>query len=92
MDYTYGCQQTGKIMTVDWQPIETAPKDQKIYLMFWRDGAFDVGSYCADKYAKNPKPYWNSWKIQLGITWMRKNVPTHWAPFPQGPNVSTPRP
>lgn len=74
--------------TIDWQPIETAPKDRTV--MLWvPDGVWSratFGEWDDEKYARKPKPYWNTelrrWR---GVIWQRAHQPTHWAPIPEGP-------
>lgn len=61
---------------LDWQPIETAPKDDVIVLTdggmlwqgFWQEGYEWVTGY-------------NDGIMQVSI----KLQPTHWAPLPAGP-------
>jgi len=70
----------------DWKPIETAPRDRNILL--WRNGRIDIGFWCDDKYAKNPRPYWHSITVIFyHRTSQRKFIPTHWAEIPQGPTL-----
>lgn len=65
----------------EWQPIETAPKDGKYYLLYkngrinnarWRDGTWGGEGWCYEM-AEN---------IANGHT---KNMPTHWMPLPEPP-------
>lgn len=70
-----------------WQPIETAPKDGRMILLYrptgggWMNTA--TGSWNDDRYAKNPRPYWESW-LRIGVDW-RTLPPTHWMPLPEPP-------
>lgn len=67
-----------------WLAIETAPKNAHIQL--WRAGAFDCGRFDDDRYAAKPRPFWQSeLRKYLGKAWARKNPPTHWKPYPNGP-------
>jgi len=72
----------------EWQPIETAPKDERILLYrptspeWWR---VIGGMYDSDEYAKKPKPYWTVDNWALGKLEQRQNAPTHWMPLPEPP-------
>jgi hypothetical protein len=57
---------------VEWQPIETAPKDGTRILLFRQDYEETI-AVCY--YSEN----WNFWKIVLGNFWAN---PTHWMPLP----------
>lgn len=70
---------------MNWQPIETAPKDKRVMLYFPKRGPV-FGRWDSDAYAKTPRPYWSHDNERLfGITDARKNPPTHWAPQPDPP-------
>lgn len=74
---------------IDWQPIETAPKDKQILLWngecvigWWETGREFPGS-----------PHFNDWcKGELGAGtgydcgYDRVYNPTHWMPLPLAPN------
>ena len=62
---------------MEWQPIETAPKDESEVLL-WDDGV-ELG-----RWYENPHP-WNSgnWWIQGGQ--VTATNPTHWMPLPTAP-------
>lgn len=68
---------------MNWQPIETAPKERRILLYF--PGLFsDVEVYCgkwyADEYSKHPRPYWTAdCERWAGKMRLREHPPTHWA-------------
>lgn len=69
---------------MEWQPISTAPKNQRILLL--RDRTVVCGAYDVDKYAVNPKPYWSHDLERLnGLRDARANPPTHWMPLPSLP-------
>jgi hypothetical protein len=79
----------------DWQPIESAPKDQIILLYRpsapWPEVQVAPGQYKKDEYAKKPKPYWQIWLFILnGKTESRNYEPTHWQPLPKPPASPTP--
>ena len=64
----------------EWQPIETAPKDQRILL--FRAGRIVCGQWDDDCYAQKPKPYWrHDLEAIFGRTDARKVSPTHWQPL-----------
>lgn len=70
---------------MEWQPIETAPKDEKILLA--RAGQWvDIGEWEDDRHAKKPRPYWTAnrewWAGKMA---MREQQPTHWMPLPPPP-------
>jgi hypothetical protein len=72
----------------DWQPIETAPKDQTI--MLYRPAAnewFQVapGKWDTNDFHARPKPYWS---CPYGIAFVydcRAFPPSHWQPLPPPP-------
>lgn len=74
--------------TVAWQPIETAPKDQDIWLWFptmFSKGHMTVGRWDSDQYAQKPRPYWTG-SARGRANEYRNNPPTHWQPLPTPPN------
>ena len=80
---------------MSWQPIETAPKDAARLLLFipsngesWSQNLFVCGYWCADQYAKKPRPYWtNDRERVFGTRHTRSNQPTHWT-LPEPPIAS----
>jgi len=73
---------------MDWEPIETAPKDRTIILYrpharLW--ATISTGRWTADEYNKNPRPYWKMDKIGVTINQIRRWKPTHWMPLPVPP-------
>ena len=72
-----------------WQPIETAPKDGSIILLFrpaphpW--GRVDIARWDTNKYATRPKPFWRSLISIVSKTEMRHWAPTHWQLLPEPP-------
>lgn len=73
-----------------WRPIETAPKDESIIMLFRADekhwASISTGYFKNDRFARNPKPYWGGpHERSLGIRWYRENPPTHWMPLPAAP-------
>lgn len=76
---------------MEWQPIETAPKDQRILLGFSNPVFTGVsaifGRWESDKFATKPRPYWTHDMERLtGITGARAKQPTHWMPLPVPPS------
>lgn len=73
----------------EWQPIETAPKDGSKVLTARGDGdkcRAVISWWNEDKYAKDPRPYWECHEQRyLGVWWARTNPPTHWMPLPPPP-------
>ncbi len=74
-----------------WQPIETAPKDKSLILVYrpaalkW--GQIDIATWDDDRYAKKPRPYWRSIIRIMGKLDMRAWEPTHWQPLPEPPQA-----
>lgn len=75
---------------MEWQPIEIAPKDQRILL--YRPTTVSnwakivIGQYEDDEYAVRPKPFWSHDLESLtGKKEARANHPTHWMPLPEPP-------
>lgn len=75
-----------------WQPIETAPQNQRILLWLPAiDGARPAlavfGKWCADQYNLRPRPYWD-WEGGPGLTYIRARQPTHWrTDLTEGPSA-----
>lgn len=69
---------------MEWQPIETAPKDKTIIVFM---GNYVVtAKWYDDKFAKKPRPYFNCEGLHfMGKSWQRENQPTHWMPLPPPP-------
>lgn len=75
---------------IDWQPIETAPKDGSAVLVWpptWR-GVLSAARWDSD-YGKKPNPYWRRIDAHAVMD-SRNNPPTHWAPPPEGPKNPAP--
>jgi hypothetical protein len=75
---------------MEWQPIDTAPKDGGIILLY-RPTAYPWGQITPGKwedqpYAKRPKPFWDIWLKIGSITESRQWEPTHWMPLPPRPS------
>lgn len=75
----------GEIM--DWQPIETAPKDGSYVLLFFPVRGVMRGRWNNDAYATKPRPYWrHDLEPLYGTREVRKYQPTHWMPLPPPPS------
>lgn len=75
---------------MDWQPIETAPKDGSAIVVWpptWR-GVLSVARWDSD-YGKKSKPYWRRVDA-YAVMDSRSNPPTHWASIPAGPDAAAP--
>jgi hypothetical protein len=71
---------------IDWQPIETAPKDGTTVLVWpptWA-GCISCAKWSEDQYANRPRPFWSRFDSHRDSD-SRSKPPTHWAPLPSGP-------
>lgn len=74
--------------TLEWQPIETAPRDAENILLFWPLDHLDSASF------KRIKIGWWS-ETQRGWVWQDRafrtysSEPTHWMPLPPPPSPET---
>jgi hypothetical protein len=72
---------------MNWQPIETAPKDGR-YVIVWPPtftGVVSCARWDEDKYLKRPRPYWSRTDDMGRSTMSREKQPTHWMPLPPPP-------
>jgi hypothetical protein len=61
---------------IEWQPIETAPKDGTLILV-WRAAVLDrVAHHGIDMWSDKSQAWWSSLPSQQ---------PTHWMPLPEPP-------
>jgi hypothetical protein len=65
---------------MEWQPIETAPKDKPV--LIWVDGTTCIGINTED----DEGPYWNEVRLDDGA-WGGEIYPTHWMPLPTPPRA-----
>lgn len=72
---------------INWQPIETAPRDRKI--MLWANGAEYSGRWDDDRHSSKPRPYWTYNAAWLGISGIRANQPVAWRELSAGPEWIT---
>jgi len=71
---------------MEWQPIETAPKDKRIILFCSIIGKSVFGYYNTDRHAKTPRPYWShDLERMYGVLHVRRDQPTHWGYPPDDP-------
>ena len=83
---------------MDWQPIETAPRDGTPILIWQPDGKRnmltvneqgDRVEYDDNRYAIG---YWRVWQKVSKWMWGNRNCshvsPTHWMPLPKPPEIS----
>lgn len=71
---------------MNWQPIETAPKDGSYVLLLLGGKFVSVGSWDLQKHHSKPNSFWASERgLLFGKTWDRANQPTHWMPLPAPP-------
>lgn len=68
--------------TPGWAPMETAPKDRRIILLYLdhkgrKQARF--GSWYPDQYSRNPRPTW-AWEDCTRITQARQDQPIGWRP------------
>lgn len=64
-----------------WQPIETAPKDEKLKILC-RGTRVTCGNW-AERKGRNTVSQWVSWDGGFKV----KEPPTHWMPLPEPLNV-----
>lgn len=74
---------------MNWQPIETAPKDKDILLFCPRLGVVrGCWNDCSND--KSPKPYWTNDRADIfGVRYTRNDQPTHWMHLPDAPGRLT---
>ena len=66
---------------MEWQPIETAPKDETIFLAWTPTHNGGCVDFCI---WANLLERWQDPDAEVG----GKMEPTHWMPLPEAPNVS----
>jgi len=77
---------------IEWQPIETAPKDGRVVLLFgiwageihgeYDEPTIDIGSWGGGKSDYPGNDWWHLTTGDNYACWMR---PTHWMPLPEPP-------
>ncbi len=79
---------------MEWQPIETAPKDGTLVLL-WQKNSFPgpgsaiIGSFRTDQNDEDGEPLWlendyDDWSTGYAST---PSHPTHWMPLPPPPEA-----
>lgn len=63
-----------------WQPIETAPKDERVLVVM--GGYVVIARFDKQEFKKKPKPLWRSDAV-MQISYDRLNQPTKWMPLPK---------
>ncbi len=83
---------------MDWQPIETAPKDGTEVVGWFPyhstatlGGSVFVMRWNDDRYHKRPVPYWEASGWVWGRRDQREKQPTHWMPLPDPPAMQAER-
>jgi hypothetical protein len=64
---------------MEWQPIETAPKDEEIVGAEWQ---FPTASAVPELHVIRTTYWQDAWRYPSGIDW----TPTHWMPLPPTPS------
>lgn len=72
---------------MNWQPIETAPKDGRRILCVMA-GIVEIAQWYADEYAKKPRPFWTTWSA-FSKSRDRNRQPKVWMPLPSIPQEPT---
>lgn len=70
-----------------WQPIETAPQDGTVVLVYpgtWSGRSVSTAVWDAQHFASRPRPYWRR-DDAIGARDSRDKPPTHWMPLPNAP-------
>jgi len=70
---------------MEWQPIETAPRDGTFILVapgIWNRVNCSIARFDDDKNAKKPRPFWSRLDDLGRVSHSRDNPPTHWQPQP----------
>ena len=78
------------LAAMEWQPIETAPKDGTHILVYpptWPGGSASIAFWNDDKYAKRPRPFWCRDDDFGRVTDSRQKSTTHWMPLPDPPKA-----
>jgi hypothetical protein len=74
---------------MQWQPIETAPKDGTVVLVAPGLGgrSCSIAVFNRDQYARNSRPFWSRLDGFGMVSFSRSNPPTHWMPLPTPPGA-----
>ena len=87
LDHAKQATPTDEAASQGWQPIETAPKDEtRILLWSTMFGGRAIGGrWNTDRYAKRPRPFWDTDGQLGGKDAHRVRHATHWQPLPETP-------
>lgn len=77
---------------MDWQPIETAPRDGTGILVWTERGCFSVewNGPSLPRFEQNESAYSDGWYVDNGsrdLYDLRGPSPTHWMPLPEPPTA-----
>lgn len=72
---------------LEWQPIETAPKDETPVLVYAESGMFVVRWLNRQNYNEG---WWHIDDNRYGPFAVRGPLPTHWMPLPEPPKEGMP--
>jgi hypothetical protein len=67
---------------MQWQPIETAPLNERIVLAYFGPVLAMRGFACIGHFFK-----WEAMKDRLATGWPSSCTPTHWMPLPPPPGA-----
>jgi len=76
---------------MEWQPIETAPKSDRILVWspIFQPGQAICARWDDDLGSMKPRPFWRTDNYRTaGITGCRNRPPTHWMPLPAKPEAA----
>lgn len=73
-------------MELEWQLIETAPKDGTVVIVWppTYNGTVSCAAWDNDRFTKRSRPYWRRLDSRSVLT-DRNSQPTHWMPVFTGP-------
>lgn len=75
---------------MEWQPIETAPKDGSVFdVWLGNSDQSERDFYCTDGGFRSPGWHWLNGKFRPflnGLSIACFALPTHWMPLPDAPN------
>ena len=64
----------------EWQPIETAPMDERVVMGYFGPGHDRYGFAAISHFFK-----WEAMPKRLPTNWPITEAPTHWMPLPEPP-------
>lgn len=70
---------------MEWQPIETAPKDGIEILVYVPPSAYRNGYVRSVQWRERDIDYWHVEDNKNGPFPLRGGIPTHWMPLPEPP-------